>query len=270
MCENTFFQVFKDNRPEVFSQNELSRNNSKVIESTIRVLQGSTNSTVENNQTSEQSHPCSSSTSTAPRPYSSLTLINSTFEESQPSLSSNIIKASTSSTEELPSLSSLNIIKSISEESQPFLSLNTFMSTSVEANQCLSPTLIESPSERSQLSSSLNVIDSTPEKLEEESKLTGVDSIDATDQKDKQETRDVRFLPVNQFRLNNDEELAMCIKQQKKSWLQLNDSKKDFQSTIGNSSSIGQLSVLKRDREENDGGKRVVKRKISDYFSPKR
>lgn len=146
-----------------------------------------------------------------------------------------------------------------------------------------------------QFSSSPNIIESTPEKVEDDSKPSILENLeknlqsncsnklktelsssssDCTDFKttvDKQEVNDVRFLPVNQFRLKNDEERTMCIKQQKNSWLQLKDSKKDFQSVIDKSSviaSAGSLSTLKRDREEQSGEKRV-KRKISDYFSPK-
>ncbi|XP_060861431.1 poly(ADP-ribose) glycohydrolase [Metopolophium dirhodum] len=219
-----------------YSQNQFLRNNYKAVESnTTKVLQASKTSSTENDQTPEQSHPCSSSTSAeSSKPYSSSNLTKSTPEESQASSNSNIVKL-----------------------------------TSDEIKCCLSTTFIESPSEESQLSSSLRIIESTPEKLEDETELRHVDSIaiDATDHINKQ---DVRFLPVNQFRLNNDKERTMCINQQKNSWLQLNDSKKDFQSAIEKSSVTGQLSILKRDREENDGGKRVVKRKISDYFSPKR
>lgn len=116
-------------------------------------------------------------------------------------------------------------------------------------------------------SSSPDVIESTPEKLEDNSKTSNVD-LNGTDNIEKQDCQNVKFLPVNQFRLKNDNERTMCIKQQKNSWLQLNDSKKDFQSVMEKSSVAGSLSILKRDREERDGGKRV-KRKISDYFSPK-
>jgi len=239
------FQVFenKEYQSGVFpqySQNQFLRNNYKAVESnTTRVLQASKTSNTETDQTLEQSHPCSSSTSAeSSRPYSSSHLTKSTPEESQASSSSNIVKF-----------------------------------TSDETKCCLNTTFIESPSEDSQLSSSLMIIESTPEKLEDETELRHVDSIaiGAIDHVNKQDsTQDVRFLPVNQFRLNNDKERTMCINQQKNSWLQLNDSKKDFQSAIEKSSVTGQLSILKRDREENDGGKRVVKRKISDYFSPKR
>lgn len=152
-------------------------------------------------------------------------------------------------------------------------------------------------SEVEQINSSPNIIESTPEKMNDDSKPSilenilndsflsspkilepnsnpsSTDCIDPKDNVDKQEEPldDVKFLPVNQFRLKNDEERTMCIKQQKNSWLQLNDSKKDFQSVIDKSSvtaSMGPLSTLKRDREEQTGEKRV-KRKISDYFSPK-
>lgn len=237
------FQVFENKGYQSgvfpqYSQNQFLRNNYKAVESnTTRVLQASKTSSTENDQTMEQSHPCSSSTSAeSSKPYSSSNLLKST-EESQASSSSNIVKF-----------------------------------TSDETKCCLNTTFIESPSEESQLSSSLRIIESTPEKLEDETELIHVDNIaiDATDHINKQDTQDVRFLPVNQFRLNNDKERTMCINQQKNSWLQLNDSKKDFQSAIEKSSVTGQLSILKRDREENDKGKRVVKRKISDYFSPKR
>lgn len=114
--------------------------------------------------------------------------------------------------------------------------------------------------------SSPNIIESTPEKLDIESKSSSVDCVD--DNVDNNQSPDVRFLPVNQFRLRNNEERTMCIKQQKNSWLQLNDSKKDFQAVIEKQSVAGPLSILKRDREEQDEEKRV-KRKISDYFSPK-
>lgn len=252
-----------------YSQDQFLRNNHKAVESNIRVLQAFKNSNIENDQTLEQSHPCSSSTSTEPtRPCSNSNLTKSTLEESQASSSSNIQIPS----QDVPQSTSSNIIKSISDDSQSLLTLNTVKSTSDETKCCLSKTLIESPSEESQQSSSLQIIESTPEKFEEETELRHVDSvaIGATDNINKQVTQDVRFLPVNQFRLNNDKERTMCINQQKNSWLQLNDSKKDFQSAIEKSSVTGQLSILKRDREENDGGKRVVKRKISDYFSPKR
>jgi hypothetical protein len=116
--------------------------------------------------------------------------------------------------------------------------------------------------------SSPTIIESTPEKLDVESKLSSIDCVDTSDNVDKDETPEVRFLPVNQFRLKNDEERTMCIKQQKNSWLQLNDSKKDFQAVIEKPSVTGPLSTLKRDRKEHDEKKRV-KRKISDYFSPK-
>lgn len=112
------------------------------------------------------------------------------------------------------------------------------------------------------------IIESTPEKLDTESKSSSIDCVDTADNVDKNESSDVRFLPVNQFRLRNDEERTMCIKQQKNSWLQLNDSKKDFQAVIVKPSVTGPLSTLKRDRKEQDEEKRV-KRKISDYFSPK-
>ncbi|KAL5245031.1 hypothetical protein ACI65C_012441 [Semiaphis heraclei] len=245
------------------SQNQFLRNNCKAVESNTTVLQASENSNTEFDQTSEQSHQYSRSTSAESRPCSSSNLIKSTSEESQAS-SSNIKNSSP----EVPQSTSSNI-KSISDDSQSLLTLNIVQSVSDES-KCLNTTLIESPSEESQLSSSLRIIESTPEKHEEETKLKHVDSIGATDHINKQDIQDVRFLPVNQFRLNNDKERTMCIKQQKNSWLQLNDSKKDFQSAIEKSSITGQLSILKRDREEHDGGKRVVKRKISDYFSPKR
>lgn len=116
-------------------------------------------------------------------------------------------------------------------------------------------------------SSSPDVIESTPEKLEDNSKTCNVD-LNGTGNIDKMDSQNVKFLPVNQFRLKNDNERTMCIKQQKNSWLQLNDSKKDFESVMEKSSTAGSLSILKRDREERDGEKRV-KRKISDYFSPK-
>lgn len=205
------FQVFENKGYQSgviphYSQNQLLRNNYKSVEFNTSVLQTSKTSNTENDQTLEQSHPCSSSSSA---------------ELSRPN-------------------SSLNLSKSTSEESR--------------------------------LSSNLRLIKSTPEKLQEETELRHFDciAIDATDHINKKNTQDVKYLPVNQFRLNNDEERTMCINQQKNSWLQLNDSKKDFQSAIEKSSVTGQLSILKRDREENDGGKRLVKRKISDYFSPKR
>lgn len=116
--------------------------------------------------------------------------------------------------------------------------------------------------------SSPTIIESTPEKLEEDTNASSVDHIDAKDSIDIQESQDVKFLPVNQFRLKNDEERTMCITQQKNSWIQLNDSKKDFQSVKEKSSVIGPLSTLKRDREEFQREK-GVKRKISDYFYPK-
>jgi len=94
--------------------------------------------------------------------------------------------------------------------------------------------------------------------------------MDAKDNVDKQESQEVKFLHVNQFRLRNDEDRTLCIKQQKNSWLQLNDSKRDFQSVIGKSSLTGPLSALKRDKEGDDGDQKSVKRKISDYFLPKR
>ncbi|XP_025207633.1 poly(ADP-ribose) glycohydrolase [Melanaphis sacchari] len=235
-------QVFENNecKPGIFSQNlqnEFLRNNYKAVESNTEVLQASKNSNTEVDKTSEQFHSFSSSTYVEPRPCSS----------SNPS-------------------------KSISEESQSLLNLNFIKSTSDESECHLNTTFIESPSKESRLSSSLSVIESTPEKLEEESKLKLVDSTGSTEYVDNQEIQDdVKFLPVNQFRLNNDEERTMCIKQQKNSWLQLNESKKDFQSAIEKSSvSTGQLSILKRDREEHDGGQRIVKRKISDYFTPKK
>jgi len=244
------------------SQNQFLSNSYKAVESNTRVLQASENSNTEFDQTPEQTHRCSRSTSAESRPCSSSNLTKSTSEESQAS-SSNIKISSP----EVPQSTSSNI-KSISDDSRPLLTLNIVKSFSDES-KCLNTTLIESPSEESRLSSSLRIIESTPEKLEEETKLKHVDSIGDTDHINKQDTQDVRFLPVNQFRLNNDKERKMCINQQKNSWLQLNDSKKDFQSAIEKSSVTGQLSILKRDREEHDGGKRVVKRKISDYFSPK-
>lgn len=234
------FQVFENKGYQSgviphYSQNQLLRNNYKSVEFNTSVLQ---TSNTENDQTLEQSHPCSSSSSAElSQPYSSLNLSKSTFEKSQASSSSNIVKF-----------------------------------TSGETKCCLNTTLIESPSEESQLSSSLKLIKSTPEKLQGETELRHFDgiAIDATDHIHKQNTQDIKYLPVNQFRLNNDEERTMCINQQKNSWLQLNHSKKDFQSAIEKSSVTGHLSILKRDREENDGGKRVVKRKISEYFLPKR
>lgn len=128
--------------------------------------------------------------------------------------------------------------------------------------------IISNIPEVAQSRSSPTIIESTPEKLEDDSKSSSVDCIDTIDNEDKQEFQEVKFLPVNQFRLRNDEERTMCIKQQKNSWLQLNDSKKDFQSAIEKSSVAGPLSTLKRDREEHNNEKKV-KRKIYDYFSPK-
>lgn len=117
--------------------------------------------------------------------------------------------------------------------------------------------------------SSPNIIESTPEKLEDDSKSSSVYGTTEDEQNiiDKEESQDVKFLFVNKFRLKNDEERTMCIKQQKNSWLQLNNSKKDFHS-VEKSSVVGPLSTLKRDREENTGNKRT-KRKISDYFPSK-
>lgn len=114
--------------------------------------------------------------------------------------------------------------------------------------------------------SSPNIIESTPEKLVDVSKPSSDDSKDKSDKQEDSHT--VKFLPVNQFKLSNDKERTMCIKQQKNSWLQLNDSKRDFQSVIEKPTTTGSLSTLKRDREEHNKEKRV-KRKISDYFSPK-
>jgi len=108
-----------------------------------------------------------------------------------------------------------------------------------------------------------------PKNLENNVKSSSIECTDVKDNVDKQESLDVKFLPVNQFRLKNDEERILCIEQQKNSWLQLNDSKKDFQSVVDSSSIVtGPLSILKRDRGEHSEKKRV-KRKISDYFSPK-
>jgi len=236
------FQVFENKGYQSgvfphYSQNQLLRNDYKSVEFNTSVLQTSNTSNTENDQTLEQSHPCSSSSSAELfQPYSSSNLSKLIPEESQVSSSSNIVKF-----------------------------------TSDETKCCLNTTLIKSPSEESRPSSSLKFIESTPEKLQKETELRHFESIaiDATDHINKQNTQDVKFLPVNQFRLNNDKERTMCINQQKNSWLQLNDSKKDFQSAIEKSSVTGQLSILKRDREENDGVNRVVKRKISDYFSPK-
>lgn len=117
--------------------------------------------------------------------------------------------------------------------------------------------------------SSPNIIESTPEKLEDYPKSSSIYGTTEAEQNntDKEESQDVKFLFVNKFRLSNDKERTMCIKQQKNSWLQLNDSKKDFHS-VEKSSVVGPLSTLKRDREENTGNKRA-KRKISDYFPPK-
>jgi len=128
--------------------------------------------------------------------------------------------------------------------------------------------IVSNISEETQSCSSPNVIESTPEKLEDNSKTISDDHIDTKDNADIQESHEVKFLHVNQFRLKNDEERTMCIKQQKNSWLQLNDFKKDFQSVIDKSSVMGPLSTLKRDREEHNKEK-SVKRKISDYFPPK-
>jgi len=231
------------------SQNQFLRNNCKAVESNTRVLQASKNSNTEFDQIPEQTHQCSRSTSAESWPFSSSNIKISSPEISQSSSSN---------------------IKSISDDSQSLLTLNIKKSICDESMCCLNTTFIESPSEESLLSSSVRIIESTPEKLEDEIKLKHVDCIGTTDHINKQDIQDVRFLPVNQFRLNNDKERIMCINQQKNSWLQLNDSKKDFQSAIQKSSVTGQLSILKRDREEYDGRKRVVKRKISDYFSPKR
>ncbi|XP_022175441.1 poly(ADP-ribose) glycohydrolase isoform X1 [Myzus persicae] len=252
---NKAWQVFenKEYQSGVFpqySQNQFLKNNYKAVESNTKVLPASENSNTENDQTPEQSHPCSSSILFESRPCSSSNLTKTTPEEFQTSLSSDIKIPSP----EVPQFTNSNLIKSISEESEC----------------CLNTTFIKSPSEESQISSSIRIIESTPEKIEEETKLRNVNVIGATDHINELDTQDVRFLPVNQFRLNNDKERTMCINQQKNSWLQLNDSKKDFQSAVEKSSATGQLSILKRDREEQDGGKRVVKRKISDYFSPKR
>lgn len=133
----------------------------------------------------------------------------------------------------------------------------------IKANNSVGPIFLEDMP-----SSSLNIIESTPEKLVDESKSSSVDCVASADNVVKNESSDVRFLPVNQFRLRNDKERTMCIKQQKNSWLQLNDSKKDFQAVIEKPLVTGPLSTLKRDRQEQEGEKRA-KRKISDYFSPK-
>lgn len=116
--------------------------------------------------------------------------------------------------------------------------------------------------------SSANVIGSTPEKLASDPEPSTSDRIDSQNNVNTERLPDVKFLPVNQFKLNDDRERAMCIKQQKNSWLQLNNSKKDFESSVGKSSAVGSLSSLKRDREEHTPKPRV-KRKISDYFVPK-
>lgn len=114
--------------------------------------------------------------------------------------------------------------------------------------------------------SSPDIIECTPEKIEEDSTSCSINSLDTKDGVEKLQLEDVKFLPVNQFRLTNEEERSMCIKQQKNSWLQLNDSKKDFESVVEKTSQS--LSTFKRDREELVEVKKV-KRKISDYFSPK-
>lgn len=141
----------------------------------------------------------------------------------------------------------------------------------MEESLCSSPSIIEStPENDSKTSISSNLEDdcfSGLENIKSDSKSCSTDSNNHVDHQESLEN--VKFLPVNQFRLTNDEERSMCIKQQKNSWLQLNDSKKDFQSVIDKSSSVtGPLSTLKRDRQEHGEHKRV-KRKISDYFSPK-
>lgn len=154
---------------------------------------------------------------------------------------------------------------------------------------CLSPNIIESTPEKIEndpkSNTSENLEDNSKpntsdkfeddiklnrsEKLKSDLKSSNVKFLDSTNNADKLESlEEVKFLPVNQFKLSNDNERSMCIKQQKNSWLQLNDSKKDFQSVIDKSSVAGPLSTLKRDREELKGEKRV-KRKIYDYFSPK-
>lgn len=136
---------------------------------------------------------------------------------------------------------------------------------------CSSPNIIEStPENNSKTNISSNLEDDCFSGLENVKNSSKSCSIDINNHVDHQESlEDVKFLPVNQFRLTNDEERNMCIKQQKNSWLQLNDSKKDFQSVIDKSSSVtGPLSTLKRDRQE-DGEHKRVKRKISDYFLPK-
>lgn len=109
-----------------------------------------------------------------------------------------------------------------------------------------------------------NVIEATPEKnsnnkieeppIESSSKINLQDGIDS---------ESVKFLPVNQFKLKNDEDRSLCIQQQKNSWIQLNDSKKDFHAVT--EKSVQSLSKLKRERDEENGKKRI-KRKISDYF----
>lgn len=104
--------------------------------------------------------------------------------------------------------------------------------------------------------SSPTIIESTPEKLKDNFKSSSIDCMDTKNNADKQEFREVKFLPVNQFRLRNDEERIMCNEQQKNSWLQLNDSKKDFQSAIEKSSVSGPLSTLKRDKEEHNEKKK--------------
>lgn len=140
----------------------------------------------------------------------------------------------------------------------------------VEESLCSSPNIIEStPENDSKTSISNNLEDDCPGGLENVKNSSKSCSIDINNHNHQESLGDVKFLPVNQFRLTNDEERNMCIKQQKNSWLQLNDSKKDFQSVIDKSSSVmGPLSTLKRDRQEHGGHKRV-KRKISDYFLPK-
>ncbi|XP_050542073.1 poly(ADP-ribose) glycohydrolase [Daktulosphaira vitifoliae] len=114
---------------------------------------------------------------------------------------------------------------------------------------CVSPTVIEATPEKN----SHNKIEE-PLKPESNSNINHEDQVDS---------ENVKFLPVNQFKLRNDEDRSLCIQQQKNSWIQLNDSKKDFQSVT--EKSVQSLSKLKRERDEENGKKRV-KRKISDYF----
>ncbi|XP_050433324.1 poly(ADP-ribose) glycohydrolase-like isoform X2 [Adelges cooleyi] len=142
--------------------------------------------------------------------------------------------------------------------------LNKQMSPAV-IDDCNQLTTLNIDESNTRTCRSPTMIEATPEKICDED-IANVSTSDNLNIKldvvNTMET-DVKFLPVNQFKLKNDKDRNLCIQQQKNSWIQLNDSKKAFQSVLEKPNQS--LSTLKRERNEENGKKRA-KRKIYEYF----